>query len=345
MVQPRARQRKWTSSLLYGAAVAALVAGTAWRILDRPTAGLGNLLLLSSTSDAKESSSRLDTAADTNADTWPPIQVLNRVKDAKNRIVLSAVNCAYLDLADNFVTNLASLQITNYILVPLDDLAHQLLMELYPDHTVPPIPHFNRTSTVLTTYLDPTGNFGKLTSTRPSIIEAFLKQGVTVYYNDADIVWLKDVFRVYLDGHADEATILQSDREFEGQTKYCSGIIYMTPAAQNLELLRLWQTEIWEQNHWDDQNAFNAVLQKKDLLPPAFTFFTNDRAHFPPGFQIPWGPHATERNYTLLHSNFHGPKVATKRKRFERAGVWKPSGRFDVEKLELCKGTESSANA
>jgi len=57
--------------------------------------------------------------------------------------VVSAVNCGYVGFADNFVAALERLNVTNYILVPLDPSAYTLLREMYPAHTVPLMPSTN----------------------------------------------------------------------------------------------------------------------------------------------------------------------------------------------------------
>eukprot|EP00977_Amphora_coffeiformis_P021817 scaffold9946_cov188-Amphora_coffeaeformis.AAC.1 len=53
-------------------------------------------------------------------DSWPP---------------QADFNCGYVGFADNFVAALERLNVTNYILVPLDPSAYTLLREMYPAHT------------------------------------------------------------------------------------------------------------------------------------------------------------------------------------------------------------------
>ena len=58
--------------------------------------------------------------------TWPPRDLVDRIKDSKGRVIVSAVNCGYVDFADNFVAALERLNVTNYVLVPLDQNAYTL---------------------------------------------------------------------------------------------------------------------------------------------------------------------------------------------------------------------------
>jgi hypothetical protein len=77
--------------------------------------------------------------ADLNFTSWPPTEMLDLLlaeatisssihsKDGTPRLIVAAVNADYAEFADNFVNSLVALDITNFVLVPLDMEAYAIL--------------------------------------------------------------------------------------------------------------------------------------------------------------------------------------------------------------------------
>ena len=75
--------------------------------------------------------------------TWPPLHFIDNLFTSDNeprRLVVAAANYGYADFADNFANHLLLLNVTNFVLLPLDNEAYKLLHVAYPNHTLPVLP-------------------------------------------------------------------------------------------------------------------------------------------------------------------------------------------------------------
>jgi hypothetical protein len=118
---------------------------------------------------------------------WPPTEMMEallaeatqlssssstRTPQGIPRLIVCASNADYVDFVDNFVNSLLALNVTNFVVVPLDRKSHDILKQAYPKHTLPMLPG-------LEDHPDGTASFGDeafkmITSTRPTNIPVAL---------------------------------------------------------------------------------------------------------------------------------------------------------------------------
>ena len=176
-------------------------------------------------------------------DRWPPLQMLQNVFDGSSepkRLVVVATNAAYVYFADNFANSLAQLNVTNFVFVPLDDEAFQLLHTAYPKHTLPPPP--TAESAMIHGAADyGSDSFQALTSTRPTFLRHFLEKNITVLYNDVDMVWKRNVW-----DELDQFDALGNKMKLweDGRTALCSCLLYLPANDFARNFLLEWEREI-----------------------------------------------------------------------------------------------------
>jgi hypothetical protein len=70
---------------------------------------------------------------------WPPLDIVEPIAKER-RLVVAAVNCGYLDFADNWIESVKKAGVTNFVLIALDNNSYAELSRVYPRHTIPPLP-------------------------------------------------------------------------------------------------------------------------------------------------------------------------------------------------------------
>jgi rhamnogalacturonan II specific xylosyltransferase len=276
---------------------------------------------------------------------WPPSDFIDALLanstisssaetvDGIPRVIVAASNRQFVDFADNFANSLLSLNITNFVFVPLDSEAHDILQAAYPKHTLPILPG-------LEGHLDGKADFGSaifklLTSSRPVFLHSFLRKGYSVFYNDIDIVWQHNAW-----DFIDELNINSNfDKVMWQDTDYqvCSCMLYLLPTSDSLLLMEEWEDEISSESHQNDpvafdQDAFANVLDRRNISRLGGTFdstkvIVND-AKFPAGKQFSWNKTLPENDKAMIvHNNWIVGKW-TKKSRFIKTGLWNPSGRI-----------------
>jgi Nucleotide-diphospho-sugar transferase len=248
------------------------------------------------------------------------------------RIIVAASNLEFVDFADNFANSLLSLDITNFVFVPLDSKAYEVLHAAYPEHTLPTMPE-------LEDHLEERANFGSaafktLTSSRPVFLQSFLRHGYAVFYNDIDTVWQHNAW-----DFIDEQNIEnQFDKILWQDTDYqiCTCMLYLEPTADSILLMEEWEDEMNNESHQNnvyafDQDAFANVVEKRKYSKLGGVFdrtkvIVND-AQFPAGKQYSWTEKIPEnKKAVIVHNNWIVGK-RPKLNRFRAAGLWNPSGR------------------
>ena len=70
---------------------------------------------------------------------WPPKHLVENIADDQNRVLIASPNCGFVDFADNWVGGLLRFNRTNYLLLPLDWKAHDIMVSAYgAEHVLPP---------------------------------------------------------------------------------------------------------------------------------------------------------------------------------------------------------------
>lgn len=282
---------------------------------------------------------------------WPPMQMLSNlfngsrdVDDSQpKRLVVVATNAAYVYFADNFASSLLRLNVTNFVIVPLDENAFRLLQPAYPLQTLPPPPSTDDSSAVMQKAAVYGSNaFRTLTSSRPTFLRHFIEQNITVFYNDVDMVWHRNAWSALdqIDPAGTRVKIWE-----DGDSQLCSCLLYLPTTDVTLQFLREWEREIRSQRHNNDQPALGAaaVTLGIDRLWRRYNN-NNEDSHHDDEVQIL--PHSDEfptgRDYFQLGSNrsraviIHNNWITgqwDKRSRFQNNGLWNLSGRLTPEKL------------
>jgi Nucleotide-diphospho-sugar transferase len=250
------------------------------------------------------------------------------------RLIVCASNADYTDFADNFANSLLALNVTNFVFVPLDAKAYDILREAYPQHTLPPMPGLDEHPDGPTKYGD--AAFKQLTSTRPTFLLPFLLQGYAIFYSDIDMVWQHnawDIMDVREEDNDVERTFWQDHFPM-----ICSCLLYLHPTADSILLLKEWEKEMEseeQKSKSSDQDALNVVAnnlnypQEEGGTVGKTRVYKNDE-QFPSGIQYTWYVQ-TEANdkAVIVHNNYIIGKE-NKKARFIDVGLWKPSGRIIV---------------
>lgn len=281
---------------------------------------------------------------DASFDSWPPLSQLEAViarsdsshahsKQGTPRLVVAASNADYVDFADNFANSLLRLNVTNFVLVPLDMKAYDILHQAYPEHTLPTMPG-------LETHPDGVASFGSsvfktLTSSRPVFLQHFLKKGYGVLYNDIDMVWQKNAWDII--DQRNKNNNLERMLWKDGQYQICSCILYLLPTPDSILLMKQWEDEINSDAHQNDpkafdQNAFAVVARMRHyplrggVVAKTQVFLNDDQ--FPAGKHYSWNVTTPQnKEAVIIHNNWIVSRLA-KKARFEIAGLWNPSGRI-----------------
>jgi hypothetical protein len=252
------------------------------------------------------------------------------------RLIVASCNADYVDLADNFANSLLALHVTNFVFVPLDMKAYDILKQAYPKHTLPPMPGLDHHPDGTTSFGE--ASFRSLTSTRPAFLMPFLRKGYAIFYNDIDIVWQHNAWDVM--DEREEGQNLERVFWRDSEPVVCSCMIYLLPTADTISLLQEWENEMGrdENNVYrGDQDAL--VVVARNWQYPQSTGGTvgktrvyNNDEQFPAGNQFLWdAPKNTPANdrAVLVHNNWIVSKES-KIRRFVQAGLWKPSGRITM---------------
>ena len=200
--------------------------------------------------------------------------------------------------------------------------------------------------------------FQRLTATRPLFLKRILEQGYTVFYNDIDMVWRQNAWPVLDRLLANEESPNHNDTTMEsilwhdGPREFCSCLLYLPPNALAHDILQAWQDEISTQQYNNDQPALNKALQKRKYVSLITLQAKHERIRVVPNAgQFPHGKlyfhnattmhrhHKKQQNHqqqqqqqqdddvVIVHNNWIRGKRA-KRRRWEDAGLWNPSGKL-----------------
>jgi Nucleotide-diphospho-sugar transferase len=268
-----------------------------------------------------------------NAINWPPMDLLDAIIGDRNaafvastgrfhpnvpRLIVTAVTSGEAPLADNFANSLLSINVTNFVLVPLDTEAYRLLSEVYPKHTLPVI------SSVEPHSID--------AARQPILISAFLQKGIAVLYSDAAMVWQQNAWNDIDEQYENAESVLYTpelifwnDEPFQ----ICDCMIYALPTINSLYVMDQWEADIRSKPQPYDQSALTQLLQY--LQQPRFLeqmiamkIWSND-IKFPSGKAYSWDVLTPEnKEAVVIHNNWIIGGVDEQRERFQKAGLWSP---------------------
>jgi Nucleotide-diphospho-sugar transferase len=281
--------------------------------------------------------------------TWPPRGIIEAVirssldykTTRQKRVILAASNAEYVDFADNFANSLLLLNVTNFILIPLDTKAYRILRQAYPRHTVPTFPFGGASSNPMHDIQFGSAAFQQLTASRPNFLRRILELNYTILYNDIDMVWKQNAWdildeRLAQDYHHLELhpKLLSTHRRrqsvqskpdatprfsqktttmlwHDGPNQVCTCMMYLVPTRENVDLLLGWENEILVGDYVSDQAAFVSYLEENavvNISSSASTarghtvLFINDE-QFPHGRKYQWEPQEVSMALTAISSS------------------------------------------
>ena len=222
----------------------------------------------------------------------------------QKRIILAASNAEYVDFADNFAHSLLLVNVTNFILIPLDATAYRILSQAYPQHTVPAFP-LVASDTFSNNEDDDdakpqqdiqfgSAEFQQLTASRPNFLRRILELNYAIFYNDIDMVWKQNAWDVlderiagdyrHLDPlivnprrrrptRAETESMMRLPKSsittmlwHDGPTQICTCMMYILPTRENKDLLLGWEQEIHHGNYVSDQAAFVSYVESQAIV-------------------------------------------------------------------------------
>jgi rhamnogalacturonan II specific xylosyltransferase len=180
-----------------------------------------------------------------------------------------------------------------------------------------------------------TEEFKIVTSSRPTFLQAFLNKGYAVLYNDIDMVWQQNAWDVIDARDVDNG---ENDGSFEtmiwndGMENYlCTCMFYLLPTPYSISMLTQWADEIATNRYGEDQSAFWPVatrLQFPSVGAIHKTIVFDNDEQFPAARLFVWETnHPGNEKAVIIHNNWIVGKQV-KKERFEKAGLWKPSGKI-----------------
>lgn len=288
-----------------------------------------------------------------NSDNWEPIPVIRNWPDkalidkvlepfggpdVRKQLLVAAVSCNFLDMADNWLTAVGELGISNYVLVALDDDAYRILHARIPQHTLASPVQANSTSPDYGT-----DGFASVVRSRPVLLTHLLRTGHDILYSDVDMVFKSNPFKEIppgfdIVGPTDSYLTEQPHLTERDKENICTGLLYFTPTEASFELLARWNMRLIRGMRKLNQGAFNRALNDmgflsngkarihvhvldKDAFPSGFMYFGNELwTH-----RESWAP---SRPAVMVHNNFMQRK-SNKVQRFKDFGLWKLSGMFN----------------
>lgn len=215
---------------------------------------------------------------------WPPFATVKRIADEKGRIVLMIVNCGMLDFADNLIASMLHHNVTNFVLVPRDETSYKVLLQVYPDNVVPPIPYGSLSDSGPLDYKS--DGFIAFNKLRPRIVRLFLQAGFHVMYTDVDTVWHSNVLELMehelgsMSTDQLEAMFVQDNGP--GYDAYCSCLMYLKSTPSNRHLLQEWEVTMKSNEY--DQPAWNRAIQTVGNQLSFRSF--NATNFFPSGYEV-----------------------------------------------------------
>ncbi|CAN0266884.1 unnamed protein product, partial [Ectocarpus fasciculatus] len=192
---------------------------------------------------------------------WPPEYILDTVRKEQGIIIVSSVNCGYVDMASNFLQSVNDAAgDVKVLFVARDELAFDFLDAVSPGCTVLfPEAGSERANSVQA------GRFGdnifkQQTIVRPDILLPILHQGYKALYTDVDIVWLGNALSLLPNSRETQTPPVMMLQAKTGRSQTCTCFMYLDSTPNVLRLLELWKQEIAETSVSHDQAGFQSPL-------------------------------------------------------------------------------------
>ncbi|CAM9206713.1 unnamed protein product, partial [Hapterophycus canaliculatus] len=191
--------------------------------------------------------------------------VLEHTVTEQGVVIVSNVNCGYLDMAVNFIMSVQRHSNAKVLFVAMDEVAFDFMDDLEPGTVV----MFPVKTGSVRKHASRAGEFGDASFAaevlvRPSILSHILAQSFTVLWSDSDIVWLSNPLPLLPDAYdpsdvrAGSEVMLQHDG---ADHVACTCFMFLKPTVGSHKLLALWKKHMIDQKSDKNQKPFQAPLQ------------------------------------------------------------------------------------
>lgn len=201
----------------------------------------------------------------------------------EHQLIVTSATCGYLDMLLNWIAQLRSLKLNNFLVIAEDLQAYEYLLTIIPRQTL-----------MSSAFGRPFGEAPKKAATfgssdyswcsRPYYLRKLIEQNMTVIWIDSDAMLLKDPFVVVPHSEddiivSDDEPILAPIRSLTMPHYYCSCFIKVRPTAGAIAVLSTWARQCGSLSQ--DQPALNNAL---DIMAGTLKWQVLPRRVFPCGY-------------------------------------------------------------
>jgi Nucleotide-diphospho-sugar transferase len=211
-----------------------------------------------------------------------PFSILHEISPEGQLIVTSAT-CGYLDMLLNWIAQMQSLNLNNFLVIAEDLKAYEYLLTVIPRQTVMSSAFgrpFGQKATKAAVFDSPDYSW----CSRPYYLNKLIQQNMTVIWIDSDAMLLKDPFVVV--PHSEDDVIVSDDEPILAPIRsltmphyYCSCFVKVRPTPGAAAVLNMWARQCGSRSK--NQPALNKAL---DMMAGSVQWDVLPRRVFPCGY-------------------------------------------------------------
>lgn len=178
-------------------------------------------------------------------------EILHKIAQNKTIIIVFA-NKQYSKVLGNWIEAINKLNITNYLVISMDEILHRQLNEMH-------IPSIERICNV---------ELGDIWNHRIKVINEIIECGYNVVHSDADAIWLKNPMQEYIynqpyDMIFSQGTYWPKNAHKKFGFVLCCGFFYIKANKATLRFIKQVGLDVLKSN--DDQVSCNEYMLKHDF--------------------------------------------------------------------------------
>jgi len=201
--------------------------------------------------------------------------------NANNEIILTSTTCGYLDMTLNWIEQLRSIGLNNFLVIAEDLPAYEYLLRFAPHNTLPSYIFgrpFSRTAREAASFDSPDFDW----CSRPYYLRELIRHNFSALWVDSDAALLRNPFEV-LRQMTSYVILVDDEPALQPITRYrhyyCSCFVFVRPSRAAEALLSTWAHLCG--NRTQDQIPLNEAL---DLLKGAVSWQTMPKELYPSGY-------------------------------------------------------------
>lgn len=304
--------------------------------------GSGRVVLDGATHVPRESSEASTDVGRSNHHSNEPFQLVLREIAPNGELIVTSATCGYLDMLLNWIAQLRSINVHNFLVIAEDLQAYEYLLTVIPRQTL-----------MSSAFGRPFGQVAKGGAamfdspdyswcSRPFYLRKLIEQNMTVIWIDSDAMLLKDPFVVV--PHSDEDIVVSDDEPILSPIRslamphyYCSCFVKVRPTAGASAVLSTWGTQCGTRSK--NQPALNKAL---DIMAGTVKWQVLPRRVFPCGYdaeRLTFTGAPGWESPAWVHANW---RVGEESKELflKRVGMWR-----NLRAPVYCGGSSSSASS